>query len=115
MVTIQVRRLLGQIVVLAAVIAGSFGLSTTAASACTGSPNCSGVPPVQATLTSCTNPNCISGTPPVRAALLSSCPDPDCIKGIPPAAQAAFLGGCTEPPCVGGVPPVAARLGAAID
>jgi hypothetical protein len=114
MVTVQMRRLLGEAAVLVAVVAGSFGLSTTAATACVGSAHCNdGLPPMAAaTLVSCTNPKCISGTPPVQATL-SECSEPKCLSGTDPTA-ALYLG-CPDPDCIRGVPPVAARLAAAID
>ena len=111
MVTIQVRRLLGQIVVLAAVMAGSFGLSTTAASACTGSPHCGGGPPPAAVSTCTGSAHCTDGPPPMAAATVE-CTNPKCLSGIPPVQAVATLISCPNPDCVRGVPPVAARLAA---
>jgi hypothetical protein len=54
-------------VISAAVMAGSLGLTASAASACT-TPDClSGVPPVAASARECTSPHCLRGTQPATA------------------------------------------------
>ena len=71
----------------AALMAGSLGLTATAAGACTGSAAC-------------------SGGPPTAAALAASCTDPDCTRGVPPVAASAVE--CTDPRCVSGTQPATA-------
>jgi hypothetical protein len=105
MVTIQMRRLLGETVVLAAVMAGSFGLSTTAASACTGSPNCGGGPPPAAVSTCTGSAHCTEGLPPMAAATVE-CTNPKCLSGTTPTQ--ATLSECSDPKCLSGIPPVQA-------
>ena len=72
-------------VISAALTAGSLSLTATAASACTGSPNCGGgPPPAAAPASACTDPNCVKGVPPVAASAME-CTDPKCVSGTPPA------------------------------
>ena len=85
MLKTHVSRLAAGAVISAALTAGSLSLTATAASACTGSPHCSGgPPPAAAPASACTEPPCVKGVPPVAASAME-CTDPKCVSGTPPA------------------------------
>jgi len=85
MLKTHVSRVAAGAVISAALTAGSLSLTATAASACTGSPNCGGgPPPATAPAIACTNPDCVKGVPPMAAPAME-CTNPDCVSGTPPA------------------------------
>jgi hypothetical protein len=92
MLKTYVSRVAAGAVISAALMAGSLSLTTTAASACSGSPKCNGGPPPAAVPASaCTDPHCVKGVPPVTASSVE-CTDPKCVSGTPPAGGVSTAG-----------------------